>query len=84
MAAEGKPIKRGPKGGKRHQPGHGHDRKSSGPKKKRFARKVAKKGRQQDQDARKAWEAWDKLPDNVKRLLGPAGQPTMPRPRDEH
>ena len=31
MAEEGKPIKRGPKGGKKHQPGHGHDRRVLGP-----------------------------------------------------
>ena len=84
MAAKGKPIKRGPKGGKKHQPGRGHDRESSAPKKRRFARKAAKKSQQQDDDARKAWEEWDKLPDDVKRLLGPSGEPKMPRPRDEN
>jgi hypothetical protein len=83
MAAEGEPIQRGPKGGKKHQPGRGHDRKSSGAKKKRFARKVAKKHREQDEDANKAWEEWDGLLDDVKRLLGPAGEPKMPRPGDE-
>ncbi len=83
MAAKGKPIKRGPKGGKKHQSGRGHDRKSSGAKKRRFARKAAKKNQQRDEDARKAWEEWDKLPDDAKRLVGPAGKPKMPRPRDE-
>jgi len=29
MAGKGKPIKRGPKGGKKHEPGRGHARKSS-------------------------------------------------------
>lgn len=84
MAAEGEPRKRrGPKGGIRHQPGRGHDRKSAPAKKKRFARKAAKKRQQQDQEARKAWAEWDGLPDDVKRLLGPAGEPKMPRPSDD-
>jgi hypothetical protein len=83
MAAEGEPIERGPKGGKKHKPGRGHDRKSSRAKKRRFARKAARK-QQEDEDARRAWEEWDKLPDDVKRLLGPAGEPKMPRPRDEY
>jgi hypothetical protein len=84
MAAEGEPSKkRGPKGGVRHQPGRGHDRKSAREKKKRFARRAARKRRQRDQAAKKAWEEWDALPDEVKRLLGPAGEPKMPRPSDE-
>ena len=29
-------------------------------------------------------EEWDELPDDVKRLLGPAGEPKIPRPRDEY
>lgn len=74
---------RGPKGGVKHQPGYGHDRKSARAKKKRFARKAARKRQQQDEEARKTWEEWDKLPEEVKRLLGPTGQPSMPRPDDE-
>jgi len=84
MAAKGQPIERGPKGGKKHQAGRGHHRKSSVAKKRRFACKAAKKRRQQDEDARKAWEEWDKLPDDGKRLLGPAGEPKMPRPHNEY
>lgn len=84
MPAEDEPIKRGPKGGKKHQPGRGHVRKSSQAKKRRFARKAAEKQRQRDDDARRAWEAWDALPDDVKRLLGPLGMPKMSRPRDEY
>jgi hypothetical protein len=82
MAAERKPAGRGPRGGKKHQPGRGHERKSARAKKKRFARKAAEKQRQQDADARKAWAEWDRLPDDAKRLLGPAGQPRIPRPHD--
>ena len=80
MAAKRKPVKRVRKAGRNINQGAEHDRKTSGAKKRRFARKAAKKGRQQDEDARKAWEEWDKLPDDAKRLLGPAGQPKMPRP----
>jgi hypothetical protein len=76
------PKKRGPKGGIKHQPGRGHDRKSGRAKKKRFSRRAAKKRQQEDEDARKAWAEWDRLTEDVKRLLGPAGEPTVPRPSD--
>jgi hypothetical protein len=82
MAEEKPKKKRGPKGGIKHQPGRGHDRKSTPKKKKRFVQKVARKRRQQDEEARKAWKEWDALPDDVKRLLGPSGQPKMSRPDD--
>jgi hypothetical protein len=83
MAEEESRKKRGAKGGIKHQPGRGHDRKSAINKKQRFARKAVKKREQEEEEARKAWEEWDELPDDTKRLLGPSGQPTMPRPRDE-
>jgi hypothetical protein len=74
--------KRGPKGGVKHQPGKGHDRKSLVAKKKRFVRKVAKKMAEAEANARQAWAEWDKLPDEVKLLLGPTAQPKLPRPDD--
>ncbi len=77
----GKP--RGPEGGIKHQPGRGHDRKSAQAKKKRFARKAARERLEQEKEARRAWAEWDQLPDEVKRLLGPPGQPKMPRPSDD-
>jgi hypothetical protein len=81
--AAGKPEKkRGPKGGVKHQPGKGHDRKSAKEKRKRFARAAARKRRQQNENAKKAWEAWDKLSDDVKKLLGPSAQPDVPRPEE--
>jgi hypothetical protein len=84
MSSGEKPEKkRGPKGGIKHQPGRGHARKSAPAKKKRFARRTAKKRRQEEEEARKAWAEWDALSDDVKRLLGPAGQPKMPRPKDD-
>jgi hypothetical protein len=82
MPGKEPPKKRGPKGGIKHQPGRGHDRKSGRARKKRFVRKAARKRQQQEADARKAWEEWDRLPDDVKRLLGPAGEPNVPRPSD--
>jgi hypothetical protein len=84
MAAEEKPRKkRGPKGGMKHQPGRGHNRKSIRAKKKRFVRKADRKRKEEEAAARQAWEDWDRLSEDVKGLLGPAGRPKMPRPRDE-
>jgi predicted RNA polymerase sigma factor len=74
---------RGPKGGIKHQPGRGHDRKSATNKKKRFAKKAAKKREQEEKEAQQAWREWDSIPDDVKRLLGPTAQPKVPRPCDE-
>jgi hypothetical protein len=74
---------RGPKGGIKHQPGREHDRKSASAKKKRFARKAARKRQQGEDEARRAWAEWDALPSEIQRLLGPSGQPKIPRPSDE-
>jgi hypothetical protein len=76
-----KPIKRGPKGGKKHTPGRGHTRKSEGPKKKRFQKTAKKKRKARDEAARQAWKLWDSLPDDVKKRR-PELEPTMPRPDD--
>jgi len=81
--AEEKPKKRGPKGGVKHQPGRGHDHKSAAGRKKRFAIKAAKKRTQQHDEAKRAWDAWDQLPDDAKKLLGPSQQPPTPRPDNE-
>ena len=75
--------KRGARGGIKHQPGRAHDSKSGPQRKKRFARKAAKKRREAEQAARRLWEQWDRLPDEVKKLLGPLYQPKVPRPKDE-
>lgn len=83
MAEEELQKNRGPKGAIKHQPGRGHDRKSAINKKKRFAKKASKKRKQEEEEARKTWADWDGLPDDTKRLLGPSGQPKMPRPQDE-
>ena len=84
MAAEEESEeRRGPKGGKKHQPGRGHDRKSIPAKKKRFVRKAARKRREQEAEARKAWAEWDALSEDAKRLLGPTGMPKAPRSSDD-
>jgi hypothetical protein len=60
MAAKGKPIERSPRGGKKHQPGRGHDRKSSEAKKKRFAQgggKVPTTGRERQQGVESVGQA---------------------------
>jgi hypothetical protein len=68
---------------KKHTPGRDHDRKSARKKKERFARKAAKRRASKKEDARRVWREWDALPDDVKRLLGPAARPKVPRPPDE-
>ena len=75
--------KHGPRGGIKHRPGRGHRRKSAPPKKRRFAKKLAKKQQEQLAIAKKQWEAWDQLSEEAKKLLGPDGQPKLPRPKDE-
>jgi hypothetical protein len=72
--------KRGPAGGIKHQPGRGHDRKSTRAKKKRFASKAAKKRQEQEEEAKRVWAEWDALPAQAKKLLGPTSEPKMPRP----
>jgi hypothetical protein len=44
-------IPHGPRGGRKHQPGRGHDRKSSASKKKRFAEKAARKRNIEEEEA---------------------------------
>ena len=83
MADSRKPKKRGPKGGIKHQPGRGHDIKSLVARKKRFVRKAKRKRLAREEEARKAWKEWDTLTEDLKRLLGPSGQPKMPRPSDD-
>ncbi len=83
MAEKDREKKRGPRGGVKHKPGRGHDRKSASEKRKRFVRKAAKKRQQKNEDAKKAWEEWDNLSEDVKRLLNPSAQPNLPRPSDD-
>jgi hypothetical protein len=77
----GKKKATGPRGGVKHQPGRGHDRKSAAQRKERFAKKQRRKREAEEDDLRKRWEDWDKLDDEAKRLL-PDLKPTEPRPDD--
>jgi hypothetical protein len=73
--------KRGPKGGVKHKPGRGHDRKSQPPLKKRFQKKAAAKQQQKQDELRKQWEVWDRLPPEVRKLRKDL-TPKDPRPSD--
>jgi hypothetical protein len=68
---EGVPIKRGPKGGRKHEPGRGHRRKSEKRQKERIAKRLHKKHQKKKDKARQQKEAWENLPDELKNLLGP-------------
>jgi hypothetical protein len=78
---EPEPKKRGPKGGIKHQPGRGHDRKSKPVKKRRHMRRAARKRQAFQERARKEWQAYDRLPEDVKKLR-PELKPQLPRPDD--
>jgi hypothetical protein len=77
---EDEDIKRGLKGGRKHKPGRGHARKSQPVKKKRIGKRLKKRHAERREQARKAWEDYDKLPPEAKKLVG---EPKLPRPRDE-
>ncbi len=81
MAKE-KPIRRGPKGGKKHTPGRDHDRKSHKKKAKRFQKKAQKRREALENDAREQWRVWDQLSEEQKRLREDL-RPTLPRPDNE-
>jgi hypothetical protein len=76
-----KPIERGPKGGRKHTPGRGHNRKSESQKKNRFTRKAERQRDEAVEAAREAWTEWDALSDDAKKLL-PEKRPKEPRPED--
>jgi hypothetical protein len=71
--------KRGPKGGIQHRPGRGHDRKSLPRKKRTFRKKAERKRLALEAEARRQWEKWDALSDDVKRIRCDL-RPTKPRP----
>jgi hypothetical protein len=73
--------KRGPKGGVKHQPGGGHDRKSKPGRTTRFRKKAARKRQQEAEEARRQWAAWDRLDDERKKFF-PELKPKLPRPDD--
>ena len=68
--------KRGPRGGVKHKPGRGHDRKSATQKNKKFQKKAAKKKKAKAEDYAKKKKIWDDLSPEVKRFrpdLNPDG-----------
>jgi hypothetical protein len=79
-----KPKKRGPRGGIYHTPGRGHDSKSSRAKKQRYRKRTAERRKDKEETARRLWKAWDDLPPEQRKLLGPKGQPKLPRPKNEN
>lgn len=84
MAAKKKgEKKRGPKGGIKHTPGRGHATESSPSKKNRFRKNAAKKRRDKEEAARKLWKEWEDMSPERRKLLGPKGQPKLPRPKNE-
>jgi hypothetical protein len=73
--------KKGPKGGVKHQPGSGHDRKSRPQKRKRYMKKAARKKQEEETEARRQWEIWDRLSDEQKTFRNDL-KPSMPRPEN--
>ncbi len=76
--------KKGPKGGTKHTPGRAHDTKSSRSKKKRFQKKAARRQKEQEKLACRLWEEWDEMSPELRKLLGPKGEPKLPRPTNEN
>jgi hypothetical protein len=73
--------KRGPKGGRKHKPGRGHDRKSAPKKKRKFRRQAEREREAVHELARRQWEHWDALSDEKKKLLRDL-RPKFPRPEE--
>lgn len=61
-------INRGPRGARKHTPGRGHNRKSQGPKKKKFQKKQQQKKAQKQQQYQNAVNRWNKMSDAAKKL----------------
>jgi hypothetical protein len=76
------PKKRGPKGGVKHTPGHGHRRKSGARKRIRFQRKAERKRKAAQEALRRQWSEWEAMPPNVQKFF-PEKKPKLPRPNDE-
>jgi hypothetical protein len=61
----------------------GHDT-SSNAAKKRFRQKAARMQKKREELARKLWKGWDEMLPDQRKLLGPKGQPKLPRPENEN
>jgi len=66
-----------------HTPGRGHRRKSDPSKRKRWRKKRARIKQEKEEAERKLWEEWDALTPELRRLLGPKGEPEVPRSKNE-
>jgi hypothetical protein len=53
------------------------------PKKARFRKRAAKLRKAKVDLARKLWKEWDEMPPERRQLLGPKGEPKLPRPKNE-
>jgi hypothetical protein len=80
---KGKPIKKGPKGGRKHTPGRDHNSKSGAAKKRRFAKKKIRQLQFDQTKCREQWEIWDSLSEDARKLR-PELSPDCPRPTDEN
>ena len=81
LSSADEPRKRGPKGGIKHQPGRGHDRKSRPSKTRRQMRRAARMREEKLEEARRQWELYDRLTKDAKWLLK-LPKPKLPRPED--
>ena len=82
MATSDEPKKRGPKGGIKHQPGRGHDRKSDPIKTRRFQKRAERRRRLLEEEAKRQWELYDNLTDEQRHLME-LQEPKMPRPKND-
>lgn len=76
-----KPLNRGPKGGEKHTPGRGHDRKSRTRKDKKRVKKARQRREELEAEARRQWQVWKPLSDFEKKMR-PELKPTLPEPDD--
>jgi hypothetical protein len=63
----GEDIKRGPKGGRKHKPGH--DRKSRPAKKKRIGKRLRDRRKQREEEAKRKQEEFEQLSPDAQRIL---------------
>jgi hypothetical protein len=75
-----KPLNRGQKGGKKHTPGRGHDRKSRERKDERRRSKARKLREALRAEAARQWAVWDSLMSDQKKFRDDL-RPKLPRPR---
>jgi hypothetical protein len=69
-------------GKKKHTSGRGHRRKSDPQKTKKFQRRTARKRDEAENALREAWDVWDGLSKEQKKLL-PELTPKKPRPPND-